>query len=55
MITHYICTSPDSIRHSFPNLFTGLGTLGANYEIKFQGNAKPYALHTARQVPIPPR
>ena len=52
---HTICTSPDGIKHSFPDLFTGLGTLGADYEIKLQSNARPYALHTARQVPIPLR
>ena len=52
---HNICTSPDNIKHSFPDLFTGLGTLGADYEIKLQSNAKPYALHTTRQVPIPLR
>ena len=48
-------STPDSVRESFPNLFSGLGTLGDEYEIKVCSNAKPYALHTARQVPIPLR
>ena len=43
---HNICTSPDGVKQSFPDLFTGLGTLGVEYEIRLQINAKPYTLHT---------
>ena len=49
-LLHNICASPDSVKQSFPDLFTGLGTLSVEYEIKLQSNAKPYALHTARHV-----
>ena len=47
--------SERSIKQSFPNLFTGLGTLGKEYTIKLKQGATPYALHTARRVPIPLR
>ena len=40
--------SERSIKQSFPNLFTGLGTLGKEYTIKLKQGATPYALHTAR-------
>ena len=36
-------------------MFTGLGTLGNEYQIKLQEGAKPYALFTPRNVPIPLR
>ena len=36
----------------YPKLFTGLGTLGNEYKISLKPDAKPYALHTARRVPI---
>ena len=45
--------SERSIKPSFPNLFTGLGTLGKEYTIKLKQGATSYALHTASQVPIP--
>ena len=44
--------SERSIKQSFPNLFIGLGTLGKEYTIKLKQEATPYALHTARRVPI---
>ena len=47
--------SERSIKQSFPNLFTGLGTLGKEYTIKLKQGATPYALHTAHRVPIPLR
>ena len=40
-------TSPDGVGESFPNLFSGLGTLIDEYKIKVCSNSKPYALHTA--------
>ena len=47
--------SESSIKQSYPNLFNGLGTLGGEYAIKLKPGAAPYALHTARRVPIPLR
>jgi len=37
----------------FPKLFQGLGTLKRDYQIQLKPDAKPYALYTARNVPIP--
>ncbi|UYV61036.1 K02A2.6-like, partial [Cordylochernes scorpioides] len=37
----------------FPEVFEGLGQIGYSYEIKLKPGAKPYAVHTPRQVPIP--
>ena len=36
-----------SIKQQFPNLFTGLGTLQGDYEIKLRPGAKPFSLGTA--------
>ena len=41
-----------SIMRKYPKIFTGLGTLGTEYKILLKPDAKPYALHTARRVPI---
>ena len=37
----------------YPDLFTGLGTLGAEYHIQLRQDAKPYALTTPQRVAIP--
>ena len=37
----------------YPDLFTDLGTLGAEYHIQLRQDAKPYALTTPRRVAIP--
>ena len=42
-----------SIKEQFPNLFTGLGTLQGDYEIKLRPGAKPFSLGTARNIPLP--
>ena len=47
-----ISSSKESIISRYPELFTGLGTLGSEYKISLKPDAKPYALHTARRVPI---
>ena len=47
--------SEQKIQQRFPKVFIGLGTLGEPYVIKFKADAKPYALFTARNVPIPLR
>ncbi len=37
----------------FPELFQGIGDIGSPYQIKVNEDAKPYAIHTARRIPIP--
>ena len=37
----------------FPRLFTGLGKLEGTYKIELTDNAKPHAITTPRNVPIP--
>jgi len=37
---------------AIPKVFHGLGTLGKEYKIPLKPTFKPYALHTARRVPI---
>ena len=41
------------IKHQYPQLFHGLGTFGEEYEVSLAKDAKPFALHTARNVPLP--
>ena len=41
------------IPDEFPDLFTGLGTMKEMYTIKLKPNAKPHALFTPRNVPLP--
>ena len=43
------------IKKQFPKVFNGLGTFGAEYAIKMEDGATPYALYTPRNVPIPLR
>ena len=40
------------IRKRFQKVFTGLGTLGEEYQIQLREGAMPYALYTPRNVPI---
>ena len=47
-----ISGSKETIMKRYPKLFTGLGTLGNEYKISLKSDAKPYALHTAKRVPI---
>ena len=37
----------------FPKLFTGLGKLKDNYQIKLRSDAKPYTLQVPRRVALP--
>ena len=46
---------PGNVHHSFPELFQDLGTLKGDYQIQLKPDAKPYALYTARNVPMPLR
>ena len=41
-----------SILEQFPEVFTGLGTLGGEYTIKLRDNARPHSLYTPRRVPF---
>ena len=42
----------DIIKRKFPKLFTGLGNLGEEYNIKVQPQAKPHAIFSPRHVPL---
>ena len=41
-----------TVREQFPNVFQGLGTLGAPYTIKLKEGAKPYSLYAPRKIPF---
>ena len=43
------------VKSQFSKLFSGLGTLGDEYTIRLKEDAKPYALHSPRNVPLPLR
>ena len=43
------------MQRNYPQLFTGLGTMGSEYTIKLKPNPKPYSLSTPRNIPLPPR
>ena len=45
----------EDILQEYPKLFSGLGNLGDNYEIKLKSDANPHSLYTPRHVPIPLR
>eukprot|EP00731_Ephydatia_muelleri_P019117 Em0011g1157a len=44
-----------SVVDKFPALFEGLGNLGEPFDIRLQPGARPYALFTPRNIPIPLR
>ena len=46
---------PRYITQQFPNLFTVLGNLGEEFEIKLTPDAKPFALSTPRNIALPLR
>ena len=46
-------TALADVKKDFPKLFTGLGDFGKPYAIKLKEDAKPHALYTPRNVPIP--
>ena len=43
------------VKKEFPQVFSGLGNFGEPYTIKLKEDARPYALYTPRNVPIPLR
>ena len=55
LLTKVDSVQPGNVQQSFPKLFQGLGTLKGDYHIQLKPDAKPYALYTARNVPIPLR
>ena len=55
LLTKVESIQPGNVQKSFPELFQGLGTLKGDYQIQLKPDAIPYALYTARNVPIPLR
>ena len=53
LLTKIDSIQPGNVQKSFPRLFQGLGTLKGDYQIQLKSDSKPYALYTARNVPIP--
>ena len=53
--TCFVATTEEIIKRKFPKIFTGLGNLGDEYDIKLRPrpDAKPYSLFTPRHVPLP--
>ena len=45
--------SSTNVQKLYPQPFQGLGTFGEEYEVSLKDDAKPIALHTARNVPLP--
>ena len=48
----YVDNSEKSVK-PYPDLFTGLGTLGVEYHIQLRQDANPYALTTPQRVALP--
>ena len=45
--------SPTEIFRQFPKLFSGLGNISDEYEIRLKSDAVPHAIYTPRRIPIP--
>ena len=43
------------VKKWYPQLFNGLGQFEQEYEVSLKESAKPFALHTARNIPLPLR
>ena len=50
-----IVSTKEEIQQEFPALFEGLGNLGEPYSVRLKDDAKPHAIYTPRNVPIPLR
>ena len=48
-----INTDKETIVSKFPKLFSGLGCLTKEYQIKLNKDVVPYALTTPKRVPLP--
>ena len=53
LLTKVDSVQTKNVQQSFLKLFRGLGTLKGDYQMQLKPDAKPYALYTARNVPIP--
>ncbi len=47
------CRTSVDAKKEFPKLFTGLGKLDVPYSVKIRDDARPFAVHSPRRVPIP--
>lgn len=45
--------STEDVKKAYPKLFSGLGMLTGEYDIKLRDDAKPFCLYTPRRVPLP--
>ena len=55
-VTEKVTTSTEykqKIVREYPELFTGLGEIPGEYQIKLIENPEPFALHVPRKVPLP--
>ena len=50
-----VIQEPQEVTQQYPKLFSGLGTLQGDFHIRLKPDAKPFALHTSRNVPLPLR
>ena len=48
-------TNTEELHTCFPEVFSGLGTLGEDYTVRLKDNAVPYSLYAPRNVAIPLR
>ena len=53
LLTHVNTMNKTPVPKQFPALVTGLGNTQESFEIKLKPDAKPFALFTPRNVPIP--
>ncbi|KAF4531064.1 hypothetical protein B566_EDAN017137 [Ephemera danica] len=52
---HPILSTPWDPKESFPECFTGLGQMAAEYKITLRSGAEPYAISSPRRIPHPIR
>ena len=45
----YVSSYAKDIFNQFPEVFTGLGNLGQEYQLQLKPDAQPFALHTSRK------
>ena len=50
-----VSNTTQAVVNKFPSLFQGLGSFDENYTIKLKAVAKPFAIFTPRNVPMPLR
>lgn len=48
-----VSTYKDTIKAAYPSLFTGLGCMPGEYQIRLATNVQPHAVYAPRRVPIP--